>query len=90
MPGGISNDFSLSRSAVVIVDHCDARLALEHGAKLGPAWQCANRSAPRGDAECSDFLNTCHTLLDLTGPLQLGALPGRQTSPVKPLDGCIR
>ena len=76
MPGGISNDFSLSRSAVVIVDHCDARLALEHGAKLGPAWQCANKTEVTPASQCSNIFNSCHTLLDLTGPLQLGALPG--------------
>ena len=77
MPGGISNDFSLSRSAVVIVDHCDARLALEHGAKLGPAWQCANKTQVTPASQCSNIFNSCHTLLDLTGPLQLGALPGK-------------
>ena len=67
----------LSRSAVVIVDHCDARLALEHGAKLGPAWQCANKTEVTPASQCSNIFNSCHTLLDLTGPLQLGALPGK-------------
>ena len=65
------------RSAVVIVDHCDARLALEHGAKLGPAWQCANKTEVSPASQCSNIFNSCHTLLDLTGPLQLGALPGK-------------
>ena len=59
-----------------MVDHCDYNLALEHGDKLGAAWRCANRTVMRRDAECSNIFNPCHTLLDLTGPLQLGALPG--------------
>ena len=65
---------------MVVVDHCDYNLALEHGDKLGAAWRCANRTrepAAELGAECSNIFNTCHTLLDLTGPLQLGALPGR-------------
>ena len=69
----------LLRSAVLILDHCDSRLALEHGAKLGAAWQCANKTAvaPGSEASCSNIFSSCHTLLDLTGPLQLGALPGK-------------
>ena len=62
---------------MVILDHCDARLALEHGAKLGPAWQCANKTEVSPASQCSNIFNSCHTLLDLTGPLQLGALPGK-------------
>ena len=79
-----------SRTALLILDHCDAQLALEHGAKLGPTWHCANKTEISPGEECSTFLNTCHTLLDLTGPLQLGALPGAEPLPVKPLDGCMR
>ena len=74
----ISHHISLPlRSAVLIVDHCDARLALEHGAKLGPAWQCANKTQVTPASQCSNIFNSCHTLLDLTGSLQLGALPGK-------------
>lgn len=77
-PRHISHHISPLRSAVVIVDHCDARLALEHGAKLGPAWRCANKTEVSPPAsQCSNIFNSCHTLLDLTGPLQLGALPGK-------------
>ena len=75
---------------MLILDHCDAQLSLEHGAKLGPTWHCANRTEISPGQECSTFLHTCHTLLDLPGPLQLGALPGAHPLPVEPLDGCIR
>ena len=56
----------LLRSAVLILDHCDSRLALEHGAKLGAAWQCANKTevAPGSEASCSNIFSSCHTLLD--------------------------
>ena len=64
------------------------------GAALGPKWQCANQTTLVSKQECSDFLNSCHTLLDLTGPLQLGALPaaasGQTQINIPPLDGCIR
>ena len=67
-----------------MLDNCDYRLALEHGSKLGADWQCANMTRLRPGPECSNIFNTCHTLLDLTGPLQLGALPGDST------DSCRR
>ena len=57
---------------------------------LGYKWQCANRTVMTDKAECSDFLNSCHTLLDLTGPLQLGSLPATHQADIPPLDGCIR
>ena len=69
------------RTAVLVLDHCDYRLALEHGAKLGSGWQCANMTKLRPGPECSNIFATCHTLLDLTGPLQLGALPGESPGP---------
>ena len=76
---------------MVILDHCDSALALQHGSKLGPAWQCANRTEVAPGQECSTFLNTCHTLLDLTGPLQLGAAPhSAPANLAPPLDGCVR
>ena len=75
---------------MLILDHCDAQLSLEHGTKLGSDWHCANKTQISPGQECSTFLNTCHTLLDLTGPLQLGALPGAENMEGKPLDGCIR
>ena len=62
---------------MLILDHCDYNLALEHGAKLGSGWRCANQTKIAPGHECSNIFNTCHTLLDLTGPLQLGALPGK-------------
>ena len=64
------------RTAVLVLDNCDYSLALEHGSKLGEGWQCANVTRLRSGPECSNIFNNCHTLLDLTGPLQLGALPG--------------
>ena len=38
----IDND-DLVRTAVLVLDHCDYNLALEHGSKLGEDWRCANR-----------------------------------------------
>ena len=64
------------RTAVLVLDNCDYSLALEHGSKLGEGQQCANVTRLRPGPECSNIFNNCHTLLDLTGPLQLGALPG--------------
>ena len=73
---------------------CFIFIVLFTGAELGPEWQCANRTTLVSKQECSDFLNSCHTLLDLTGPLQLGALPaaasGQTQINIPPLDGCIR
>ena len=64
------------------------------GESLGDEWQCANRTSLVSKEECSDFLNSCHTLLDLTGPLQLGALPAAASGQTQinfpPLDGCMR
>ena len=50
----------LLRSAVLILDHCDSRLALEHGPKLGPAWMCANKTevAPGTEASCSNIFSS--------------------------------
>ena len=82
------------RSAILILDDCDANLALQQGGQLGEAWQCANSTHLAPSADCNAFLNTCHTLLDLTAPLQLGALPAAGLSAteaaVPPLDGCLR
>ena len=61
---------------MLILDDCDYNLALEHGSELGSSWRCANKTKIAPGHECSNIFNTCHTLLDLTGPLQLGALPG--------------
>ena len=87
------NSDTCGRSAVLILDDCDANLALKHGRKLGPAWRCANKTTLTHDRDCSRVLNTCYKLLDLTGPLQLGALPathkGVRHVP-RPLDGCVR
>jgi cadherin EGF LAG seven-pass G-type receptor 1 len=81
---------------VLILDDCDANLALQQGSQLGEAWQCANSTHLAPTADCTAFLNTCHTLLDLTAPLQLGAVPfasahnNNNPVPPPPLDGCLR
>ncbi len=98
--------FSPSRSAILILDDCDSNLALQESSRssgtLGEAWQCANSTHLAPSSDCTAFLNTCHTLLDLTAPLQLGAVPGTATAAaaetletataanIPPLDGCIR
>ena len=69
---------SCFRTALLILDHCDYKISLDHGDKLGSEWRCANKTEVAPGHECSNIFNTCHTLLDLTGPLQLGALPGEE------------
>ncbi|XP_049823743.1 protocadherin-like wing polarity protein stan isoform X2 [Aethina tumida] len=65
-----------NKTATISIDDCDTALALKYGSELGGKWQCAGFAEHKLESRCASLTETCHRFLDLTGPLQLGGLPG--------------
>ncbi|ESO95836.1 hypothetical protein LOTGIDRAFT_231995 [Lottia gigantea] len=70
----------LNRQATVTVgEKCDTEISVRYGNALGN-YSCAARNTHNLPTKCDNPVEVCHRLLDLTGPLQIGGLPGLPTA----------
>ena len=85
--------FCLFQSATVTVGSwCDTGVSVQYGHQIGN-YSCAVMDTQVLEARCSVMTEPCHRFLDLTGPLQIGGLPGLVTefqSQSTDFEGCIR
>ncbi|KAK3610573.1 hypothetical protein CHS0354_009013 [Potamilus streckersoni] len=64
----------LNRTVTVTVgEDCDTMISVKYGNKIN--YTCAAQVTQVLPSECEKITKTCHRLLDVTGPLQIGGLP---------------
>ncbi|KAL5014373.1 hypothetical protein ScPMuIL_008643 [Solemya velum] len=67
-------EFLNTTATVTVGENCDTGISVKYGDLLGN-YTCAARVANQLPGKCAKITTTCHRLLDLTGPLQIGGLP---------------
>ncbi|GFR69625.1 cadherin EGF LAG seven-pass G-type receptor 1 [Elysia marginata] len=80
--GGVNNgrwtsvtvEYHARLATLYVGDNCDPEVVINFKDKLGP-YACAVRVEIDLPEYCSNMLNNCNRLLDVTGPLQVGGLP---------------
>ncbi|XP_025106932.1 cadherin EGF LAG seven-pass G-type receptor 2-like isoform X2 [Pomacea canaliculata] len=99
IPGGVSTgewfpvtiQYHQRNATLTVGSGCDTNIAILYGDRLGN-YSCAARVTHSLPDRCDNPIESCHRLVDLTGPLQLGGLPwAPHTGQVSQKDfiGCI-
>ncbi|XP_055958206.1 protocadherin-like wing polarity protein stan [Patella vulgata] len=85
--GGVSNgqwwkvkvEYLNRQATVTVGENCDTEISVRYGQTLGN-YSCAARAVHILHEKCKNPVVFCHRFLDLTGPLQIGGLPGLPTA----------